>query len=87
LAALLRGVLCHVNLIPLNPVAASPFQPSRPENAAAFQAILEHSGVPTTLRLRRGIDIDAGCGQLRRRVAVDALYLSKDNAGTRALEL
>jgi 23S rRNA (adenine2503-C2)-methyltransferase len=69
LARLLRGVLCHVNLIPLNPVAESPFQPSTPESASAFQAILEQAGIPTTMRLRRGIDIDAGCGQLRRRVA------------------
>lgn len=75
LAALLRplrspagGVLCHVNLIPLNPVAESPYQPSAPEAAAEFQAILERSGIPATVRMRRGIDIDAGCGQLRRRV-------------------
>lgn len=63
------GVMCHVNLIPLNPVAESPYQPSTPEAAAAFQRILERNGVPATVRLRRGIDIDAGCGQLRRRVA------------------
>lgn len=62
------GVLCHVNLIPLNPVAESPFQPSTPERAATFQTILERHGIPATLRMRRGIDIDAGCGQLRRRV-------------------
>jgi 23S rRNA (adenine2503-C2)-methyltransferase len=75
LAALLRplrtptgAALCHVNLIPLNPVAESPYQPSTPEHAAVFQAILERSGVPATVRMRRGIDIDAGCGQLRRRV-------------------
>ncbi len=68
LAALLRGLLCHVNLIPLNPVAESPFQPTSPEHAAGFQTILEKSGIPATMRLRRGIDIDAGCGQLRRRV-------------------
>jgi len=76
LAALLRplrtstgAALCHVNLIPLNPVAESPFQPSTPERVAAFQVILEKSGIPATVRMRRGIDIDAGCGQLRRRVA------------------
>jgi 23S rRNA (adenine2503-C2)-methyltransferase len=69
LAALLRGLLCHVNLIPLNPVAESPYQPASPEQAASFQVILEKSGIPATLRLRRGLDIDAGCGQLRRRVA------------------
>jgi 23S rRNA (adenine2503-C2)-methyltransferase len=62
------GVMCHVNLIPLNPVAESPYQPSTPEDAAAFQAILERNGIPATVRMRRGIDIDAGCGQLRRRV-------------------
>jgi 23S rRNA (adenine2503-C2)-methyltransferase len=69
LAALLQGLLCHVNLIPLNPVAGSPFQPSRREDVDAFVAILESRGIPTTLRVRRGIDIDAGCGQLRARVA------------------
>ena len=70
MAGLLRGLLCHVNLIPLNPVAGSPYQPSTPEQAAAFQAILEQSGIPTTMRLRRGIDIDAGCGQLRQRITL-----------------
>jgi 23S rRNA (adenine2503-C2)-methyltransferase len=76
LAALLRplrtesgSALCHVNLIPLNPVAESPYQPSSPERAAAFQALLQKAGIPATLRMRRGIDIDAGCGQLRRRLA------------------
>jgi 23S rRNA (adenine2503-C2)-methyltransferase len=76
LAALLRplrsptgGVMCHVNLIPLNPVAESPYQPSTDENALAFQRVLEKNGIPATVRLRRGIDIDAGCGQLRRRVS------------------
>jgi 23S rRNA (adenine2503-C2)-methyltransferase len=68
LARLLKGLLCHVNLIPLNPVAESAYQPSTPERAAAFQKILEMSGIPATVRMRRGIDIDAGCGQLRRRV-------------------
>jgi 23S rRNA (adenine2503-C2)-methyltransferase len=69
LAILLRGVLCHVNLIPLNPVAESSYQPSTAGRAVAFQSVLEANGVPVTMRLRRGIDIDAGCGQLRRRVA------------------
>ena len=68
LAGLLKGVLCHVNLIPLNPITESPYQPSTPENAAAFQKILEVNRIPATVRMRRGIDIDAGCGQLRRRV-------------------
>jgi 23S rRNA (adenine2503-C2)-methyltransferase len=69
LADLLQGLLCHVNLIPLNPVAGSPYQPSRREDVAAFVEILRSRGIPVTLRVRRGIDIDAGCGQLRARVA------------------
>ncbi|MCS7221254.1 MAG: 23S rRNA (adenine(2503)-C(2))-methyltransferase RlmN [Anaerolineae bacterium] len=67
LARLLKGLLCHVNLIPLNPVQGSPYQPSPKKDAQAFQRILEQQGIPTTMRLRRGIEIDAGCGQLRRR--------------------
>lgn len=68
LGALLKGLLCHVNLIPLNPVAESPYQPSTAENSAMFQQILEARGIAATVRTRRGIDIDAGCGQLRRRM-------------------
>ena len=68
LAELLHGLLCHVNLIPLNPVAGSPYQPSRREDAAVFIDVLRSRGIPATLRVRRGIDIDAGCGQLRARV-------------------
>ncbi len=73
LATLLHGLLCHVNLIPLNPVLGSPFQPSRREDVDTFVEILQRRGIPTTLRVRRGIDIDAGCGQLRARVARESL--------------
>jgi 23S rRNA (adenine2503-C2)-methyltransferase len=69
LATFLRGLLCHVNLIPLNPVSESPYQPSTTQAAAAFKAVLERRGIPCTMRMRRGIDIDAGCGQLRRRLS------------------
>lgn len=69
LVRLLSGLLCHVNLIPLNPVSGSPFQPTRRAEADAFVEILRRGGIPATLRVRRGIDIDAGCGQLRARVA------------------
>ena len=65
LAQLLDGLLCHVNLIPLNPVSESPYQPSPQGRILAFQAELNHSKVPNTLRVERGIDIQAGCGQLR----------------------
>jgi 23S rRNA (adenine2503-C2)-methyltransferase len=72
LAGLLKGLLCHVNLIPLNPVTESPYQPATQEAAAAFQAILAARGIAATVRMRRGIDIDAGCGQLRRRLTQEA---------------
>ncbi|RME62330.1 MAG: 23S rRNA (adenine(2503)-C(2))-methyltransferase RlmN [Caldilineae bacterium] len=68
LAEKLAPLLCHVNLIPLNPIPDSPFQPSTDEDVARFVEILRSRGVPTTLRLRRGIEINAGCGQLRQAV-------------------
>ncbi|MBK8538507.1 MAG: 23S rRNA (adenine(2503)-C(2))-methyltransferase RlmN [Ardenticatenia bacterium] len=68
LARQLRGLRAHVNLIPLNPTAGSPLRPSPPARALAFRDALQHAGLSTTLRLRRGIDIQAGCGQLRMRV-------------------
>ncbi len=67
LAARAAGMLVHVNLIPLNPTVGFPGQPSNPERIAAFTAILDRRHIPHTVRLRRGIDIRAGCGQLRKR--------------------
>ncbi len=64
LARLLRGMLAHVNLIPLNPTPGYAGQASTRERARAFCAVLEQARVPCTVRLRRGIDIQAGCGQL-----------------------
>ncbi len=64
----LKGVLAHVNLIPLNPVEGSPFQPSPRRTTVRFARMLEDAGIPVTVRLRRGLDINAGCGQLRRHV-------------------
>jgi 23S rRNA (adenine2503-C2)-methyltransferase len=58
--------LIHVNLIPLNPTRGYAGAASRRERIAAFRAELNRRGVPNTLRVRRGIDIDAGCGQLRQ---------------------
>ena len=69
LAALLGGLLCHVNLIPLNPTPGSVLRPSPRERVDAFRDLLEGAGVPTTVRIRRGITIEAGCGQLRQRQA------------------
>ncbi len=67
LADRIAGLLCHVNLIPLNPTADYSGVPSSPERVAAFRAELERRGIPNTVRVRRGIDIQAGCGQLRQR--------------------
>ncbi len=67
LARLLHGLLCHVNLIPLNPTPGSPLEPSSREQVEVFRRELEWAGIPTTVRMRRGIDIEAGCGQLRQR--------------------
>ncbi len=67
LADLLKGLLCHVNAIPLNPTTGYAGQPTSRERAAAFQATLEKNGIPCTIRMRRGIDIQAGCGQLASR--------------------
>ncbi|MCI8538422.1 MAG: 23S rRNA (adenine(2503)-C(2))-methyltransferase RlmN [Oscillospiraceae bacterium] len=65
LAAHLKGTPGHVNLIPLNHVEESPLKPSR--RVAAFQKRLESHGVTVTVRRRLGSDIDAACGQLRRK--------------------
>ncbi len=64
LAELLFGKLFHVNLIQLNPVKHYQGLPSGDETAAEFQRILHQAGLSCTIRLRRGIDIQAGCGQL-----------------------
>lgn len=65
LASLLKGTPGHVNLIPLNDVEESPLKPSR--RVAAFQKRLESQGVTATVRRKLGGDIDASCGQLRRK--------------------
>ncbi|PWH16242.1 MAG: 23S rRNA (adenine(2503)-C(2))-methyltransferase RlmN [Anaerolineae bacterium] len=67
LANLLQGLLCHVNAIPLNPTHGYTGRASTRERAAIFKQILEQNGIPCTVRVRRGIDIQAGCGQLASR--------------------
>src|SRR5450759_935104 len=64
LGSLLRGMLCHVNVIPLNPTRKYPGKATTHLRAEAFKAELERFGIPCTIRIRRGIDIHAGCGQL-----------------------
>ncbi len=67
LGRLLQGKLCHVNLIPLNPTNGYAGGPSGRERVEAFQNALAAFGVSSSVRVRRGIDIQAGCGQLRDR--------------------
>jgi len=67
LAARLTGFLAHVNLIPFNPIRGYPGQPPSQETLAAFTSVLRQHHIPHTVRVRRGVDIDAGCGQLRQR--------------------
>jgi 23S rRNA (adenine2503-C2)-methyltransferase len=67
LAQLLRGLNCHVNLIPANHTADRTFQPPSPQVILAFERELRQSHVNATLRQPRGQDIEAGCGQLRSR--------------------
>lgn len=64
LADLLAPELAHVNLIPMNPVAHTPWTASPPEAVAAFAAILRRAGLPVTIRANRGVEIGAACGQL-----------------------
>ena len=63
----MKGLPCHFNLIPLNHVEESPLKPSTKEAVAQFQKILEEGGIPATVRRTLGGDIDASCGQLRRK--------------------
>lgn len=68
LASKLRGMLCHVNLIPVNEVEESPFKTSSPERIERFTEILAGSGITATVRRKLGSDIEASCGQLRRKM-------------------
>ena len=67
LAKLAKRIGAHVNLIPLNYVEERGLLPSEPATIRAFQKILEDSGVTVSVRRRLGSDIDASCGQLRRK--------------------
>jgi 23S rRNA (adenine2503-C2)-methyltransferase len=67
LASLLKDCPAHVNIIPLNPTAAFAGQPAESHAVHRFQQELRQAGIPSTVRQRRGIDVDAGCGQLAGR--------------------
>ncbi len=67
LAALIRGLNCHVNLIPVNPVRERAYVQSERQAVEAFAALLAKKGINATVRREMGRDIDGACGQLRRR--------------------
>ena len=75
LGQLLRGLHCHVNVIPLNPTTGFEGLPAPAPDLDRFLATLRQYGVRATVRVRRGIDIEAGCGQLKTAV-VDADAMS-----------
>lgn len=70
LVRLLSGLLCHVNLIPLNPVRETGLQGADRRAAAGFAERLIKAGIPATVRRELGRDIDAACGQLRKKKLV-----------------
>ncbi len=68
LAQAIRGMICHVNLIPLNPTRGFKKEGTRSSQVSAFAQVLEKHSIPVTVRMRRGIEISAGCGQLASEV-------------------
>ncbi|MFO7628865.1 MAG: 23S rRNA (adenine(2503)-C(2))-methyltransferase RlmN [Prochlorococcaceae cyanobacterium] len=69
LARLIRGFQSHVNLIPYNPIAEEEFQRPSPQAVEAFRRALQQRHIAVSVRASRGLDADAACGQLRRRLA------------------
>jgi 23S rRNA (adenine2503-C2)-methyltransferase len=66
LASLLKSMICHVNLIPINEISEKEYKKSTSKNIETFSKILIDNGIETTIRREMGADIDAACGQLRR---------------------
>ena len=74
LGRLLQGLLCHVNIIPLNPTGGYAAAPSDSARIGHFIETLSSYSISSTVRVRRGIDIDAGCGQLKTRaIGIDEI--------------
>lgn len=67
LVKLLKGMICHVNLIPINKIENGEFSKSTNENIIRFRDYLNEHGIVATIRRELGSDIDAACGQLRRK--------------------
>ncbi len=71
LAKVLKGILCHVNIIPINNVKENEYKMPEKERLAKFCDVLSGRGIPVTIRRRLGADINASCGQLRREIATE----------------
>ena len=71
LIKLLKGMLCYVNLIPVNKIENEPFKKSNNKNILKFRDYLNENGINATIRRELGSDIDAACGQLRRKSVND----------------
>ena len=67
LAALIRGINCHVNLIPVNPIKERTYERADNKSIENFKRVLEDRQITVTVRRSMGRDIDAACGQLRRK--------------------
>jgi len=67
LAGLLKGMLCHVNIIPVNKIETANYERPTMENVMKFRDYLNKKGITTTIRRELGTDIDGACGQLRRK--------------------
>lgn len=68
LAGKINGMLCHVNIIPINLTEGSTFRPANKKSIDNFKRVLENNGIVVTVRRELGEDINAACGQLRRRI-------------------
>lgn len=80
LVRLLKGLMAHVNLIPVNPVTGSRVKRPNRESMAEFKKILERGRIPVSIREEKGVDIDAACGQLRQRMECEEGHESIDQS-------
>lgn len=71
LVSLIRGMNCHVNLIPVNPIKERDYQKSSAASVAEFKKYLEKNGINATIRREMGSDIQGACGQLRKSFIED----------------
>ncbi|HOV25348.1 MAG TPA: 23S rRNA (adenine(2503)-C(2))-methyltransferase RlmN [Pseudobacteroides sp.] len=73
----LKGMLCHVNLIPVNSIEGNEFRRTKMDKIQKFKNILENNGIETTVRRELGSDINAACGQLRKSITNDLSILKE----------